>query len=313
MIYAAIDVGSNTIRLLIGTVRGSRFLRVFAKQNITGLARGLRNTGRLSYESMERSLSALKDFAVEAAGYGAPHVRAVGTCALREARNSREFLDLALSETGINIEVISGAEEAMLTAKGVLSGFDVLSGRILIIDIGGGSTEWIIYNSGEPSQNLTCGTVQTGVVTLHERFISSDPPSAGDISALTDEINSAFGTGTGGIKNDAAMFSRLIGTGGTITTLAAIDLGLREYDYETVHGHYMSIRRLRKIKDNLFSLTFRERKNIPGLEPERADLIIPGILLTIRLLELFGFQGITVSDLGLLEGVIKGVSDEEGI
>lgn len=313
MIYAAIDVGSNTIRLLIGTVSGGRLSRIYTEQKITRLARGLRHSGMLSNENMQSSLSVLSGFAGKISEHGASSIRAVGTSAIREAKNSRQFIDMLLHVAGINIETITGQEEALLTAKGVLSGFDELKGEILIIDIGGGSTEWIVYNADDGPQNLHCGTVHVGVVNLYERFVSSDPPSTGDISALSKAIDSTFVYGSWGVNEDRPKFSSLIGTGGTITTLAAIDLGLRKYDHKRVHGYYISRERLVRMNDSLLRLTLKERMSIAGLEPERADLIIPGILLTIKLLDFFGFQGITVSDFGLLEGIIKEASDEKNL
>lgn len=311
MIFAAIDVGSNTIRMLIGTFHDNEFSRILTGQKITRLAQGIRETGSLAKGNMERSLSVMKDFSKTMARHGASYVRAVGTSALRDAQNSGEFINMVLHETGIQIDVISGTEEAMLTARGVLCGFKNLTGSYLIIDIGGGSTEWIIQNEEDPSGNLLCGTLPIGVVNLHENFIKTDPPAKEDITALTDSINALFISGIRGVVNSFTGIDRLIGTGGTITTLAAIDLGLREYDHEMVHGHCMPFQRLNELKSKLLCLSLKERKNIAGVEPERADLIIPGILLTIRLLEFFGFREITVSDFGLLEGIIKGASDEK--
>lgn len=311
MIFAAIDVGSNTIRMLIGTFYNNYFSRIYTEQKITRLAQGIRETGSLAKANMERSLSVIKEFSMTIARHDASYVRAVGTSALRDSQNSSDFINMVLHETGIQIDVISGTEEAMLTAKGVLCGFKNLTGSSLIIDIGGGSTEWIIHNAEGPSGNLLCGTLPIGVVNLNENFIKTDPPAEEDIIALTDSINASFIPGNWGIGNSFARIDRLIGTGGTITTLAAIDLGLREYDHEMVHRHCIPFQRLNELKTKLVGISLKERKNVAGIEPERADLIIPGILLTIRLLEFFRFQGITVSDFGLLEGTIKGASDEK--
>lgn len=303
---AAIDVGSNTVRLLIGEIRDRSIVRIHSDRKITRLAEGLRNTGELREENMKRSVAALKTFSLSIAAFGATCVSAVGTSALREAGNSREFVDRAFRETGIKIEVIPGVREAELTEKGVMIGLIGADDASLIIDIGGGSTEWILHKAG-PHEAPLCGSLPTGVVNLFENFIKTDPPSDEDVSALNSEIDSRLrllGPGPRGPGN-------LIGTGGTITTLASIDLGLTEYGPERIHSHRIPKDRLYLMRDRLLSLPLSKRRELDGLEPERADLIIPGILLTIRVVELFGFPGLIVSDYGLLEGLLKEMEDSQ--
>lgn len=297
-ILAAIDIGSNTLRLLIGSVENGGVRRIHAGRAITRLAEGVLQNGFLRPENMERSLRALADFAGTVARFGVSEVRAIGTSALREADNSGEFTNRALASSGIRIEVISGDREARLTALGVLSGLPSFSGPSLILDIGGGSTEWIMHDQGRPS-HCTYGSVPLGVVNLLERFLLNDLPSAGEISALDKEVSSAFGPVLSGPAPQ-----RLIGTGGTVTTLAAIDLGLNEYDPGRVHLHVMTVDRLRLIRGRLFALPHHERARIEGLEEGRADLIIPGILLTMKVLEILGLDRIIVSDYGILEGLL---------
>jgi exopolyphosphatase/guanosine-5'-triphosphate,3'-diphosphate pyrophosphatase len=317
MRFAAIDVGSNTLRLLICDVRGNVLSRVHAERAVTRLAEGIRATGLIRRENMKESISVLKDFAASLPGYGAAMVRAVGTSALREAGNGAEFVEMAFRETGVRIEVISGAREAELTAKGILQGI-AENEDSLIIDIGGGSTEWIIHLGKGALRTPVRGSILLGVVTLFEGFIRTDPPSPQEIEALNREIDSGLVTLAGKVSGEPAgegdlpHLRNLIGTGGSITTLAALDLGLKEYDYEKVHMHRISLNRLYALRDMLLSLPLNERKDIDGLEWERADLIIPGILLTIKFMEFFGFGVITVSDHGLLEGLIKEMSDEQG-
>lgn len=310
MLSAAIDVGSNTLRMLIGAIRANGINRIFASRAITRLAEGMRETGSLREANMEKSLSALKEFSRAMADYGVSRIRAVGTSALRDALNSAEFIDRALRESGVPIEVITGIREAELTAMGVTLGLRT-AGPSLIIDIGGGSTEWILQE--RPSaEGVLCGTLPLGVVNLQESFIKSDPPSAEDMSELNKEISSHLGTGHWGATGHRP-FDRLVGTGGTITTLAALDLGLREYEPEKVHLHKIGMDRLRRQGKRLMAMTLDERRRVSGLEPGRADLIIPGVLLTIKFMEISGLDEITVSDYGLLEGLIKEMHDEEGI
>lgn len=305
MMTAAIDVGSNTIRLLLGSVKNEELTRLHTERSITRLASGVAETGLLREDTMQQALAVMKTFSLVLSRHDAQTVRAVGTSALREARNSQVFIDRVLEETGLQIEIISGEEEARLTATGVLLGFENPGSSPLIMDIGGGSTEWII----QPERNtkpLAHGSVPVGVVNLYERFIKTDPLSDTDAARLLDEIELRFSPVKYDILNHLFNDARLIATGGTLTTLAALDLGLKKYTSESIHLHTIPLDRLCRLKDRLLSLTLSQRQDLEGLEPKRADLIIPGILLTIRVLEIFGFEELIVSDYGILEGVIAG-------
>lgn len=305
MLLSSIDVGSNTIRLLIGRVENRKIIRLRTGMVITRLAAGIGETGLLNADNMEKSVSVLKAFSDIIAAYGISHIRAVGTSALREAENSEEFMQRVLSKTGINIEVISGEEEAELTAKGVL--FDLEKREAsFIVDIGGGSAEWIFCRNSSPAE---MGTIPTGVVKLFDKHIKSDPPSKDDILSLKKELDSVLSglkTKIGHLINSSTVF---IGTAGTITTTASIDIGLESYDHEKIHRHNISLEKLYDISERLISISLSERKKMIGLEPERADLIIPGILFTINIMELFGFTNILVSDDGLLEGALIKLSE----
>lgn len=305
MLLSSIDVGSNTIRLLIGRVENRKITRLRTGMVITRLAAGIGETGLLNADNMEKSVSVLKAFSDIISIYGILHVKAVGTSALREAKNSEEFMRRVLSETGINIEVISGEEEAELTARGVI--FDLPeTDSSLIVDIGGGSAEWIFCQNSSP---VEMGTIPTGVVKLFDNHIKSDPPTKADTISLrreTEIILTRIKTQMGHLINSRTVF---IGTAGTVTTLASIDIGLERYDHEKLHRHTISLEKLYAISGRLISIPLSERKKMIGLEPERADLIIPGILFTINIMELFGFDNILVSDDGLLEGVLIKLSE----
>jgi exopolyphosphatase/guanosine-5'-triphosphate,3'-diphosphate pyrophosphatase len=312
MLSAAIDVGSNTLRLLIGAIHKDRVSRIYADRAITRLAEGTRETGTLRKKNMMESVSVLREFSQSIARYGVSCVKAVGTSALREANNSRDFVTMAFQETGIRIGIIPGEKEAELTAQGVLLGMENTDSPSLIIDIGGGSTEWIIQGQRAPHGSNLFGSIPLGVVHLLEKYIKTDPPFPGDISAMNHEIDSRLRP-----VKDMAMHSftpqRLVGTGGTITTLASMDLGLNAYDHTRIHLHPIPFARLSQWRDKVLSLTLSMRMGIHGLEPERADLIIPGILLTIRIMNFFRFSEITVSDYGLLEGLLKETHHESCI
>lgn len=308
---AAIDVGSNTLRMLVGDVHEQGIARVSFERAITRLAQGMTSSGMLGEKNMKESLLVLKGFSQSLAHHGMIRVRAVGTSALREAKNGQGFIETAFRETGIRIEIISGLREAELTLRGTKLGMEA-EGNSLIIDIGGGSTEWIISKSGPPPSTLY-GSLPLGVVTLCENFVSGDPPSHKEVLALSTEINAHLEPLRRRLAGHAVPLTRVLGTGGSITTLASIDLGLDTYNHERIHLHTISLHRLYALKERLLSLPSSARQAITGLEPERADLIIPGILLTIRWMELLEARELVVSDFGLLEGLLREICDESCI
>lgn len=307
--YAAIDIGSNTIRTLIGSVRDRGLQRLFFDRVVTRLAEGLKESGYLKRENVESSIKALRQVAETISRYKVKGVKAVGTEALRIAKNSSDFIERVFRETGIRIKIISGEEEARLTVKGVLSGLD--AGDSLIIDIGGGSTEWVIYDSRR-SNISNCWSIPIGVVGLFEDHIKHDPPSPSELKALEWFIEDHIRQLQPCLPD--RLDTNLIGTGGTITTLAAIDLSLDHYEPEIVHGYRLAFQRLKDMRNKLISVPLSLRKNIKGLERERADLIIPGIILTIKIMDIFKFDELIVSDYGLLEGLLlEGGEDEKGL
>lgn len=303
-ILAAIDVGSNTIRLLIREVKENSIKDVIYERRITRLAEGVDISGLLLPENIENSLSAIKDFYSLIQKKGVETTRAIATSALREAKNADIFKEKVLSDTGISIEVISGEKEAELTLKGVLSSFlhsSLVSHPSLIFDIGGGSTEWILCKDMNP---LGMGSIPIGVVKLYERFIKSDPISESDISELEREILLHLKKVYERIKDYISNDTIFIGTAGTFTTIASVDLRLEKYDREKIHLHRIPITRLYDMKKRLFSLSLDERKRVEGLEQGREDLIIPGLQFTINIMDFFKFKDLIVSEYGILEGVL---------
>lgn len=260
MVSAAIDVGSHTLRLLIGRLGGQGITRIFSDRRITRLAEGIRDTGRLRHENMVRSISVLEDFVRSMTQHNATRIRALGTSALREASNSKEFITNVYEKTGISIDTISGLREAELTAKGVLLDFRNPVQRSLIIDIGGGSTEWILCRK-EMTFPLS-NSIPVGVVNLHESFITSDPPSKRNVDLLEGEIDRWIMSVQSCISHDLLSPLTLIGTGGTITTLAAIDLSLEHYVHEKVHMHTIPLKRLFDMRDLLLSLPLEKRGKV---------------------------------------------------
>jgi exopolyphosphatase/guanosine-5'-triphosphate,3'-diphosphate pyrophosphatase len=230
----------------------------------------------------------------------------VGTSALREAENAGDFIRMAQEATGIGIDIITGQEEARLTALGVFSSLQRPK-SFLIVDIGGGSTEFI-YSKADGEPGHISETV--GAVNLLEAHISSDPPTEAELTAVKVACDRASVSVASRLSDYSRDGSVLIGTAGTASTLAAIDLGLGDYDAEKIHNHEITIDKLYEILAMLKTMPLAERAIVKGLEPKRADLIIPGIILTISLMETFGFTAIKISDKGLLEGIVLDMAGE---
>lgn len=298
--YAVIDVGTNTIRLLVAeTGGGATFRPLFQDQVITRLGERLQETGELSPAAIERTLQVLKRFAGVAKGFGAAEVIAVATSATREASNRIPFLERVRREAGLQVVVASGATEALLTTLGVCHALGPGARDMLILDIGGGSTEFTRLAQGKITSHLS---LSIGTVKLTEAHLRSDPPHPGELQAARTTIRQTLQGVPEAFGNCGD--TPLVGTAGTITTLAAIDLGLHAYDPKRITGHRLSRDRVHGLLGRLVVLPLAERRKVVGLEPDRADVIVAGILLTAEIMVLLGADTLTVSDGGLREGIL---------
>jgi exopolyphosphatase/guanosine-5'-triphosphate,3'-diphosphate pyrophosphatase len=306
MILAGIDIGTNTPRLLIAEMRTGCSLRdLYSDRKITRLGQDLDRTGRLSPAASERSVGALLDFTKHIRRHAVAHVAAVGTSALRNASNSSEFISDVQKRTGLAISVITGNEEARLTLLGVAQ---ALKGPVfgtsplasaLVVDIGGGSTEIMVTR---PDHAPFMASLSLGAVYLTERLVKHDPPTKNEIEFLRFTIRQALeGTGPEMRPDPSAI---LVGTAGTITTLAAMDQGLAEYDPEKINGYVMTGDAIDRVVGKLIASTLKERSAMPGVEKGREDIILAGAILTQEIMNRFGFSRMVVSDWGLREGII---------
>ena len=293
----AIDLGTNTARLLIGKVAAGSIEPVLVKRHITRLGGGFTRERGISGAAWERNLMALRDFAAEIRRLGANQGRSVATSAVRDAINGAAFCAAVQAETALRLEVIDGHEEGLLTLRGVLAGLDRQPERLVVFDVGGGSTEYTLARQGEP---LFTRSLPLGVVRLTE---GKGTPAAmaekidRELAGLRSEIE---GSGLSGFLAGTT----LVGTAGTATTLAAISLRMTDYDYRKVNNCRLARAEVERIRDLLLPLAPAERLQVPGLEKGREDLIIAGILITLRTMALFASPSLTVSDFGLLEGVL---------
>ena len=316
MCRASIDIGTNTLRLLIADIDDKRLKPVFLKRIITRLGGGYTETAGIADKAQERTIKALKLFSEKLKEYRVEEVRAVATSVVRRAKNRDGFLGSVREQTGLEVNVISGDEEARLSLLGVLSvikaGTDFKSvPKCLVVDIGGGSTEFIAVADGKMAG---AWSLEMGVVHLTEKYLKTDPPTKEELGNMESEIEGIIsdlrckildsGFLTPNSKLQTLNSTLFIGTAGTITTLAAIDQGLEKYEPDKINNYILKYAAIKKIYNHLTSLHLRQREEILSLEKGREDIIIPGAAIVLKTMEGFGFSSITVSDAGLLEGIL---------
>jgi len=301
MRLCAIDVGSNTVRLLVADVVGAGTWRIADQdQTITRLGENLARTGALGEAPMARTLAAVSGYVERGVRLGASDIRIVATSAVREASNGLVFAAAVENATGRRVDVVSGEVEARLTLQGVRHGLGPLSGPVLTFDIGGGSTEYVL-SEGDAVRSAI--SLRLGVVPLAERFPFPGVVPRSPYRELHDEVRRRLDRELPEAIRTARV-AHLVGTAGTVTALAALDLGLVRYDPDRVQGHVLSRAAVERLLDRLCGLTVEERAVLPCLEPGRADLIIPGTAIVMATLDQIGIDEVRVSEYGLREGVL---------
>jgi exopolyphosphatase/guanosine-5'-triphosphate,3'-diphosphate pyrophosphatase len=293
---ATIDIGTNTTLLLVAEVSDGNVHVLAERAEITRLGRGIGADGGLGRPGIERTLAVLTDYAAVARAHGAS-LCAIGTEGLRRATNARDFLDPAAQILGAPVEVIDGDREAALTFLAAECSFPrEAQGTTVVIDIGGGSTEIIVARTGrmEFRHSLPMGSVR-----LTEKHVRNDPAGAADIDAVSREIAQHLADvpfPTGAIT--------LIGTAGTVTTLAAMSLGLSSYDPARVHGHRLTLAALEQQLQRLRASTQAERETMAGLDPKRADVVLAGACILQHIALAAHAPDILVSDRGIRWGLL---------
>jgi exopolyphosphatase/guanosine-5'-triphosphate,3'-diphosphate pyrophosphatase len=322
---AAIDCGTNSIRLLIadiatkaddpervpgdsGPARSavSPLTDVRREMRIVRLGEGVDRTGRLSPAALDRTMTALREYAELIGKAGPAAVRMVATSATRDAANSAEFTDRVTGILGVPPEVISGEEEAWLSFTGAtrelagtpLAAEDACPAPYLVTDIGGGSTEFIL---GGPGRVAGERSVNIGCVRLTERHLHGDPPERAQILAATADIDAALDQVADAV--DVPKARTLAGLAGSVTTVAAIALGLAAYDSERIHHARISAAQVHRISGKLLAMTRAERAAIPVMHPGRVDVIGAGALILDRIMTRFGFAEVLVSEHDILDGI----------
>lgn len=296
MIKAAVDIGTNSTRLYIADA-GNGIKRIEKYTEITRLGKDVDQERKLKTERIEKNIDVLLNYKRIAESYGVKEIIAIATSAVRDASNRDEFVKLIKENTGIDVLVISGREEAELGFLGASSMLEGGSGTVC--DIGGGSTELIFGTGGKVK---IAESVDIGAVRMTERFIGPEMASESQIQSAYSYIKEAISPVVDQI-NKSGRFD-LVGIGGTATTIAAVDQGLEKYEIEKVHGYKLSFGRVCAIFDAFKGMSLEQRKNIPGLQKDRADIITAGALILKTVMESLNLLHITISEFDNLDGAI---------
>ncbi|GIF19294.1 exopolyphosphatase/guanosine-5'-triphosphate,3'-diphosphate pyrophosphatase [Actinoplanes tereljensis] len=296
MRVAAIDCGTNSIRLLIADVADGEITDVVRRMEIVRLGEGVDRTGRLSDEALARTRAALQAYESEISGLGIKKVRMCATSASRDASNAHEFRDMVRGVLGVDPEVITGDEEARLSFTGAVAGLDA-DPPFLIFDIGGGSTEFVTGVDGVEHAIST----DIGCVRMTERHLHSDPPSAAEIAATETDITDAVDAALAAVPGREAR--TLVGLAGTVTTITALAQGLPGYDASRIHHARVSREAVAKVADELLAMTTAERLALPVMHPGRADVIVGGALILKIVMERSGHESLIASEHDILDGI----------
>jgi exopolyphosphatase/guanosine-5'-triphosphate,3'-diphosphate pyrophosphatase len=302
MRVATIDIGTNTVLLLIAERGADGVLgAVEERATITRLGEGVDRTKRLAPAAIERTSACLDEYARIVRAARVDRVAVVGTSAMRDAGGGEDLRAHVRAALGVDARVISGEEEARLTFRGALSGLPVSAhGEVAVFDIGGGSTEVVIGRPGDAPTLAFAESFDVGSVRLTERHVTHDPPTTEERDIVTCAARDAFARvpGLPGALEP-------IGIAGTMTTLAAVAIGLVPYDGGRIHGHVMLRTQLEDVVDRLASLNIAARRDVPGMEPKRADVIVAGGLIVLALLDHWAANAVRVSDRGVRWGLAE--------
>jgi exopolyphosphatase/guanosine-5'-triphosphate,3'-diphosphate pyrophosphatase len=299
---AAIDCGTNSIRLLVADVDGDTLTDVVRRMEIVRLGQGVDRTGRLAPEAIERTRAALAGYAAELRELGAERVRMVATSASRDAENAAGFRATVLDTLGVLPDVITGDEEARLSFTGAVRGLAGAVPPYLVADIGGGSTELVLGTTTVDAAR----SVDVGCVRMTERHLHGDPPTAGEIAAAEKDIVEAVNLARQTVPVDRAR--TFVGLAGSVTTVAALALGLTEYDPEAIHHSRISYEQVADVTKSLLTATRAERAALPVMHPGRVDVIGAGALVLRVLMEQVGAAEVVASEHDILDGIAWSVA-----
>lgn len=302
---AAIDCGTNSIRLLIADITNGTLTDVVRTMVIVRLGEGVDKTGEFSQAALERTFAAIETFAALISQHQPEQVRFVATSASRDVSNRSEFVAGIVSRLGIEPDIISGDEEAELSFLGATADLinfnDPPVAPYLVIDIGGGSTEFVLGTTGP----IAAISTNVGCVRMTERHLKSDPATPQEIAAATSDIDAAIDAAYAGVP--IAQANSLIGLAGSVTTVAAIALGLSEYDSVAIHGSRISAQDVHRVTQDLLAMTRAERAKLGPMHEGRIDVIGSGALVLDRIMVRTGLKQVVVSERDILDGIARGL------
>jgi exopolyphosphatase / guanosine-5'-triphosphate,3'-diphosphate pyrophosphatase len=313
---AAVDCGTNSLRLLVADVDGPELpdtdltdtglTDVVRRMEIVRLGQGVDQTGRLAPEALARTVGVLRDYADVIAGTGAGAVRMVATSATRDASNTAEFTRQVKEVLGVAPEVLTGSQEAVLSFTGATAELAGLPGPVLVADIGGGSTEFVLGQPGMPAVQAI--SVDIGCVRMTERHLTSDPPTRAEVAAATADIDAALDRVSAAVP--AGQARTLVGLAGSVTTVAGIAMGLPAYDPARIHHARVSAADVHEVTWSLLAQTRAARAAIGVMHPGRVDVIGGGALILDRIMQRFGFGEVLVSEHDILDGIAWSLARE---
>jgi exopolyphosphatase/guanosine-5'-triphosphate,3'-diphosphate pyrophosphatase len=296
---AVVDIGSNSTRLLVAEVDDAGTVgELERRSDVTRLAQGVDTAGHLAPEAKERVFRVLEAYRMAIEGHGCDAAVAVLTSAVRDAADGEDFTSQVAGRFGLEARVIAGEEEAQLTFLGATSERAPTGASTVVIDIGGGSTEFVIGEDGAVSFHVS---VQAGVVRFSERHIATDPPAPEELQALAQDAREAIAAGVpADVRRGVAGG---VAVAGTATSCAAIELELDPYDPTRVHGHVLELGTLELLLARLAAMTEDQRREVVGLHPDRAPTIVAGVIVLIEALRAFALERVEVSEHDILRGV----------
>jgi len=303
---ASIDLGSYTARLLVARIDGGKAIEPIVRKRIyIRLAEdsSFLGSGILGKEAQARALEALRELYEKALVFAPSAVRGVATGVIRRAKNRRQFLAKIKKETGIDLELITGEQEAILSAKGALSAVKGIGSALVIFDLGGGSTEFFFRQRSGKGQRVL--SIALGAAELTKRFIRSDPPEASELAELNMAIEKILEDSILDF-NSAQESPSVVGTGGTVTSLAAMihEVPVSDISHENLNGTKISSSQIERIFDRMIQFPRTQRASLPGLDNDRAEVIIAGTLCVLAIMRHLGVQYLYVSLSDLLEGLL---------
>lgn len=307
-VLAGVDIGTLTCRLLIGEVTRERRIRVLrGDRKILRLGEGVAKNRRLRGDAMDRVVETLREWRNVIRDYDVSGEVAVATSAVRDADNREAFLGRIRDEAGFDVELISGEEEARRTLLGIRSGLPKEAGGILGLDIGGGSTEFIMDRPGRP---LAVRSMELGVVRVTELALIHDPPTEADRRRAEELVLNAVRSAMASLGSPDGL--TLVGTAGTITTLAAMAQGLVTYDASRVQGFTITRDTVQRLEADILRRSIKERQGMPGLESGREEVIAAGTVIIRTIMDELRVDRCLVSEYGLREGILVDLAERMG-